>query len=785
MPMFEKDLALLEFPRIRDIIAGHCSFSLSRSLALALAPSTDIDEIKPRLEESAEARRLLELEPGFSIYGLAYIAEEARFAALGRVLEPKTLSEIRRSLGMLRRLKAKLNEAAGEAPRLHAIAAGIGDFGHLEKTIDKAISPEGELLPNASDKLASIRSRLRGKRAEVVEKLQNYIQSDATRRYIQEPIVTEREGRFAIAVKAEYKGEIKGIVHDVSNSGATVFVEPFAALELGNEFKELEIEESREIERILTELSVQLGAVAVSIEDSLDAAARIDLALAKGHYARRAKAREAAIYQPSATDPAVITLDTARHPLIGEAAVPLSVELGKDFSIMVITGPNTGGKTVALKTIGLLCLMTQAGLPVPAAEKTRLPLLQGVFADIGDEQSVQAALSTFSGHMSNIARILKSASSNCLVVLDELGSSTDPQEGSALARAILLHLQAKGILGAATSHFTDLKVFAHVTPGLQNASFDFNPETLTPTYHLTLGMPGGSNAIATAARFGLPESVIANARGFLAEGARQLEELLTELQTEKKRLEDLDKIVSREKEALQRQNKALGAELKTLREEKQALLQRARDSIVEEVAALQKELKMARAAMEREKSQAAVANAREVSDLVRTRLKQGIWQTKTEAPAALDETISVGDRVWVKEAEVEATVTAINEKTGQIEVAAGSLGFKLGREGVVKSGASPTRIQEPKIRIISAGRSVGLELDLRGKRADDIEPLLDSYLNDAATANLPEVRIIHGFGTGAVRSIVREMAAKHPLVRSFSSAPRDQGGDGATVLRLK
>ena len=428
--------------------------------------------------------------------------------------------------------------------------------------------------------------------------------------------------------------------------------------------------------------------------------------------------------------------------------------------------------------------MTQAGLPVPAGQKTRLPVLKGVFADIGDEQSVQAALSTFSGHMSNIARILKNVSSNCLVVLDELGASTDPQEGSALARAILLHLQAKGVLTVATSHYTDLKVFAHVTPGLQNASFDFDPETFNPTYHLTLGMPGGSNAIATAARFGVPESVINAARGFLAEGVRQFEELLTELQGEKKRLEDLDKVLSRETETLQRQNKTLGAELKTIREEKRAIIQHARDAIVEEVASLQKDLKLARAALEREKSQATVINAKEVSEIIRSRLKQGVWQPQIETPAGEDESFSVGDRVWLREAEIEGTVIAINERTGQVEVSAGPISFKLGREGLVRAKGAG-KFSSPKVKIRSAGKSVGLELDLRGKRADDIERLLDEYLNDAATANLPEVRIIHGFGTGAVRSIVREQAAKHPLVNSFTSAPRDQGGDGATLLRLR
>ncbi|PVV85117.1 endonuclease MutS2 [Dehalogenimonas alkenigignens] len=783
--MHEKDLTLLEFPRIREIVSGYCSFSMSRALALELLPSSELDQIKRRLAESAEARRLLELEPGFSVYGLSDIAEPARYAALGRVLEPKILAEIRKSLGLLRRLKSKLDETAVSTPLLNQAASEIGDFAHLEKNLDKAISPEGSLLPHASEKLSLIRLRLRTKRSEVMERLQDFIQSDNTRRYIQEPIITEREGRFAIPVKAEHKGEIKGIVHDVSNSGATVFVEPFSTLDLGNEFKELEIEEMREIERILTELSAQVGALAPAIENGLGAAAKIDFALAKAGYAKRAGAREVEVYEPSATDPAMIRLDTARHPLLGAGAVPLSIELGKDFSILVITGPNTGGKTVALKVIGLLCLMTQAGLPVPAGEKTRLPVFRGIFADIGDEQSVQAALSTFSGHMSNIARILNNLKEKSLVLLDELGASTDPQEGSAIARAVLLHLLAKGVIGGATSHFTDLKVFAHVTPGMQNASFDFNPQTLAPTYHLTLGMPGGSNAIATAARFGIPAEVIGQAEAMLTEGTRQLEQLLAELQVEKKRLTDIEKTLEREKELLQKQNQALALELKTHREEKQAIIQQARDNVIEEVAALQKDLKQARNALERQKSEAALLMARNVSEDVRERLKKGIWQVPDSAKPDTDEgQLTAGDRVWLKEAEVEAVVLSQNERTGQVEVSSGPLRFKLGREGVTRL-TGKSKDPRPAVQVLSSGRNARLELDLRGRRAEHVSPMLDEFLDDAASASLQEVRVIHGHGTGVLRSIVRELAARHPLVASLSAAPRDQGGDGATMLRLK
>lgn len=784
--MLLKDLALLEFPRIRSMIADYCSFELSREKASALDPSTDISRIHAWLKECAEARTLLEMEPGFSIFGLSDISQEVHSTELGRILETKKLAEIRRSLGVLRHLKSKLSETAAETPLLTTIAAEIGDYRRLEKNLERTISPEGELMSDASDKLTDIRRKLRHKRSEITDKLQHLIESESSRRFIQEPIITEREGRFSIAVKAEYKGEIKGIVHDVSNSGATVFVEPFAALESGNELKELEIAEGREIERILTELSAEIGRASKSILAGLESAAIIDLALAKALYARRAKAVEAVVYQPSPSEPAVIKLDNARHPLLGGTAVPLSLELGRDYSILVITGPNTGGKTVALKTIGLLCLMAQAGLPVPAEPGTTLPVFNGIYADIGDEQSVQEALSTFSGHVSNIARILHHMGEGDLVLLDELGASTDPQEGSALARAILLRLHEMKVLGTATSHYADLKAFAHATAGMQNASFEFDPQTLEPTYQLTLGIPGGSNAIATAARFGMPESVIKAAKNMLEEGSRQLEKLLNELQAEKTRFGDLNKLLEREKADLTRQNQRLAEELRKIKDEKQTIIRNARDSIVEEMAVLQKELKQAHSLLKKERSFESLAMARKVSELARAQLKHGIWQQEAkDVSTADDNIIKIGDTVWLKEAEIEASVVDINQKSGQIEVAAGPVRFKLEKSGVVKINGPKSKNTEKSIGIRSADKYISLELDLRGKRADDIEPLLDEYLNSATSANLTEVRIIHGFGKGVVRDIVREQSARHPLVASFRSAPSDQGGDGATVLRLK
>ncbi len=782
--MESKDLELLEFPRIREIIAGYTSFSLSRSAAMSLEPFSDFNEVEARLAESTEARQLLEGEPSIGVTGIEDVTALVKAAVRGKVLDTQALNAVRVTLEVLRALRERVVQHVSTMPRLGAIAAEITPQRALEHGISKAVSPDGELLPDASPKLSSIRGRQRSRRSELLEKLQSYVASDAGKRYVQEPIVTEREGRFVIPVRSEFRGEIKGIVHDVSNSGASVFVEPFQTLELGNELKELQIEEQREIERILSELSSAVGEVSGSIVSGIESAARIDLALAKARFAARFRAAEAQIYRPSSSEPPTIHLDNARHPLLGDSAVPIGIDLGEDYQILLITGPNTGGKTVALKTIGLLCAMTQAGLPIPAAPASRLPVFDGIFADIGDEQSIAQTLSTFGWHMSNISRILKPSEGYNLALLDELGASTDPQEGAALGRAILLYLLDRQYLAAVTTHYTELKVFAHTTPGLENASFDFDPRTLTPTYHLTLGVPGGSNAIATASHFGLPEEVISQARASLSEGSRELETLLVSLQAEKQQLVDVNKELAREKDSFQAQNDTLAREIKKLSDEKKALVRSARDEVVAEVAALQKEIDAASSELKKESTQSSISRAKDASRRVRERLNQGVFAKQAEAPAGEAGELSVGDSVWLERYEVKGKISAIDKENGKAEVRAGALRFVVGLDDVRKISDERTE-QNESVKLHAAPRSVPMELDLRGKRAEEVEPLLDSYLSDAAVARLPWVRIIHGFGTGAVRSIVREMAAHHSLVKSFKSAGQNEGGDGATVLTLR
>jgi DNA mismatch repair protein MutS2 len=779
-----KDLELLEFPRIREIIAGYTSISLSREAALALQPSSNFGTIENALAQSAEARQLLEGEPSIGTSGIQDVREMLNAARRGKILDTLTLNSVRITLEVLRILHERISHHSEKLPSLAGIASSIVSHKALENAIVRAISQDGELLPDASPKLASIRHSQRSRRANLIDKLQAYITSESGKRYVQEPIVTEREGRFVIPVKSEFRNEIKGIVHDVSNSGASLFVEPWQTLDLGNELKELQIEELHEIERILSELSSSVGAEAASIALGIEASAQIDLALAKARFAARFRATEAQIYEPSASNRPSVHLEDARHPLLGDQAVPISIDLGKDYQILVITGPNTGGKTVALKTIGLLCAMTQAGLPIPASPSSRFPVFNGIFADLGDEQSIAQTLSTFGWHMSNISRILRSASGYNLALLDELGASTDPQEGAALGRSILLYLLEHNFLAAVTTHYTELKVFAHSTVGLENASFDFDPKTLTPTYHMTLGVPGGSNAIATASHFGIPEEIVSKAREALSQGNREMESLLISLQTEKQQLTDLNKELAREKDNFTTQNEILTKEIKKLRDEKKALARSAHDEVVSEVAALMKDIDAASSELKKEVSRTSISRARETSHKVRERLNQGILTTHSDVPKGETGILSVGDNVWLNRYEVKGKISAIDIEKDQLEVSSGALRFQVRRDEVSKTSAG--RPEAPQaVKLHAVARAVPRELDLRGKRAEEIDTLLDGYLSDAAVAKLPWVRIIHGFGTGAVRSIVRDMAGRHPLVKTFKSADQNEGGAGATIIYLR
>jgi DNA mismatch repair protein MutS2 len=793
----DRDLELLEFHKVREILAGFTSFSASRELALNLVPLPDEEKVRLRLNESAEARRLLSLSPDTNVGDVTDIRETAKMAALGKVLPPQSLLEIQKTLSATHRLKSQLLNLSNELPLLSGLAEDIVTLDQLVKDIDGCLSPTGELLDTASPKLASVRHRMRQVRQELLTHLQAIITSPRARKIVQEPIITEREGRYVIPIKVESRRQIRGIVHDVSNTEATVFVEPWTTTETQNELRQLVAEEKDEIERILRTLSAEAGAFKAEIIGNIELIADIDLALAKARYAREAKATEPIIVAAARSARAggaepggMLRLVQGRHPLLRKKAVPLSVEIGRDFSVLVITGPNTGGKTVALKTIGLLSLMAQAGLPIPAQAESRIPVFDGVYADIGDEQSIEQTLSTFSWHIGNIIRIINNATAQSLVLLDELGTNTDPGEGSALGRAVLLHFLSQRTMAVATTHYTELKALAHAADGMENAALDVDPVTMAPTYHLTVGIPGGSNALATASRLGLPEDIVTCARQMLSESSQEIETLLSHLVIEQKSVESLRQSLEKELREVEQNGADLKNRLRQLEEDRRRIIKQTRDEMSREAAELQMKVREAAAELRKEKSRERIEQARRALAEAQERLDTEAWQAgpvietgETEAEAS---PITAGDTVWLRDASVPATVLSVSDERRLVEVQAGKVKMTLRLDSVekripatghVKTGGTLIRREMRKPR-------VSLELDLRGKRAEEIEPLLDGYLNEASLSGLSRVRIIHGIGTGTVRQIVRESLASHPLVMSFQPGEQGEGGDGVTIVSM-
>ena len=482
----------------------------------------------------------------------------------------------------------------------------------------------------------------------------------------------------------------------------------------------------------------------------------------------------------------LLRLVNARHPLLKGKPVPLTIEMGRDYTALVITGPNTGGKTVALKTVGLLALMAQSGLPIPVAHESCLPIFDNIYADIGDEQSIEQTLSTFSWHMGNIVHILKESTDKSLVLLDELGTATDPSEGSALAQSILLHFIQAGTYVVATTHFSELKAFAHATPGLSNASLDFDPVTLSPTYHLTVGVPGGSNALAIASQLGIPEDIIEGARQRLSQNALEIEALLADLNAAKLKLDETQNSLKKDKEIAETIRRELELERQKFKENEQNILHDIRSRLVRDGDELQREIRDAMNELKKSKSQEKLEQAQKALNAMREQLKGKNWKpTQTSAEEQAATAFALGQKVWLSGMGLQGVIVAAEDSNGQLEVQIGNTKIKMSPENLEKAKAGP---KKPQYFSPGSGalprRVAALELDLRGRRADEVEYELEAYLNDASMANLPQVRIIHGVATGVVRQIVRSFLTKHPLVQSFSPGKKEEGGEGVTVVKL-
>jgi DNA mismatch repair protein MutS2 len=876
MAIAQQTLDTLEFPKIREQLARHTAFSASRELALALLPSTDAYEIRLRQRRTGEARRLLDERPDVSIGGARDVRPAVGRARRGGVLEAGQFLEIGGTLASSRRLRVtltKLDEAI--FPQLRELAEDLPTLPALEDQIVRTIGDDGTVLDSASPKLAHLRAEVRIAFGRLQEKLQNIISSSQYGDALQEPIITVRNGRYVVPVKSGSKRVVRGLVHDQSASGATLYVEPMAVVELNNKWRQLQLEEEEEVARILAELSDLVGAEATRIIAGVEALAAIDLAFAKAKYATNLRCVEPEIVEglnsasldDSASDDSALSpqsspliLTQARHPLLDQArVVPTDLYLGGAFRILLITGPNTGGKTVALKTTGLLALMAQAGLHIPARDPSRLPVFGQIFADIGDEQSIEQSLSTFSSHMTNIIRILRALENPttddrrptadqrlttnderakpskrlgeeelerlanwrkvepgewapvepltpepqlALVLLDELGAGTDPVEGAALARAIVEQLLALGVLGVATTHYAELKAFAYATDGVENSSVEFDVETLAPTYKLTIGLPGRSNALAIASRLGLAPTLVERARATMAHEDAHVEDLLAGIHREREAAAGERSRAEELRADAEKYRERLAEELREFELRREAEWQAARDQLEDELREARGQLRrlrdefrsvsLTRQWMEEaeKRLQETQSQVKEIVRAPRQRSEAGELATQAPSPALQQQAprpLQVGDTVLVRSVGLSGEILSIDEVEQTAEVQVGGFRMQadlaeLRREKQGERKDEARRAPAPSSSL-PPPPDVAMNFDMRGWRAADVVEKLDRYLNDAYLAGLPFVRLIHGKGTGALRQVVRDVLGGHPLVASFGSGGSD-GGEGVTVARL-
>jgi len=798
--MDTKSLTILEYPKILERLAQYCAFAASADKARQLTPTADIEEARRRQAVTREAVSMLTTRPDLTIGGARDVREVVDLANHGGVLIPTDLLDIKSTLVAARTL-VRLFERAGDSfPNLFEIANRMPPPSGLIDAISRSISERGEIMDSASDKLAAIRHDLRISHDRLLTKMQRMVGDPRNAPYLQEAIITQRDGRYVLPLRAEFKGRIKSIVHDQSSSGATLFVEPIAVVELNNQFRELQLAERDEERRILAELSQQVARQIEDILQTVETIADLDLAFACAKYADETRSTEPALVEiplpasgvNSAHPGTIIRLYQARHPLLDpQTVVPIDLELDPQTYALVITGPNTGGKTVTLKTAGLLALMAQSGLHIPAHSGSQLSVFQNVYADIGDEQSIEQSLSTFSGHITNIIHILEKADRRSLVILDELGAGTDPQEGAALARSLLNHLLSQSVTTLVTTHHPELKAYAHATPGVVNASVEFDLETLRPSYHLTIGLPGRSNALAIAQRLGMPEAIVSAARADLDPADLRAEDLLDEIHRQRDLARQARASTEQARWEAESMRNELAERLEQIEDERRDLLEKARQQAEQEVRQVQDELREVRRSLARARQP--VESLQSVEEQVQA-LEETVEEPVQRRVPKLGEkplrrAVRLGDKVRLRSLNMQGVLTSLSEDEAEVQV--GVLRVRARRSDLILAGDAVAASQETPA---SAPRpatpanfpaSPGLELDLRGQRADEAQDALERYLDSAYLAGLPWVRIIHGRGTGKLRDMVRQALQGHPQVRSFEAGGDKEGGEGVTVVKLR
>lgn len=790
-----KHFEALELPKILKRLAELTACEEAYDAALQMRPETDFFAAQQLLSQTEAAHILIAKFGAPSFGGLRNVNNALHRAQAGSTLSMRELLDIAGTLRVLRGILVWREKSAGMQTAIDDLFGDICANKYLEDKINAAILSEDEMSDNASAELKNIRRKIRAQDAHIRAQLEKLIHSPTYKNSLQEAIVTQRNGRFVVPVKSERRTEIAGMVHDTSASGSTVFIEPASVVEANNEIKVLESRERDEIERILTELSAEAGTFYDSIRIGFESAVALNLIFSKANLAYQMKASK-----PILNAAGEIELKKARHPLLdGKTAVPIDVRLGSDFDALVITGPNTGGKTVSIKTLGLLTLMAACGLYIPAADNSRVAVFQNVLADIGDEQSIEQSLSTFSAHMTNLVAIDRETNDSTLVLIDELGAGTDPAEGAALAVAILEALRQKGAKIAATTHYSELKEYALSTPRVENASCEFSVETLRPTYKLLIGVPGRSNAFAISARLGLRQEIIAQAQGLMTSEEKRFEDVVdtleqtrAEMEREKQRTLELQTEINRVRESAQKKYEEAAAksekELERARKEAARLVENARraaNSLLMEVDRLKKEqAKEKNAAEMARKAKAAMkSHLNAIDDLTAER-----FDDAADDDYVLPRALQIGDAVFVTTLGTNGTVVSLPDGKGNLEIQAGAMKMKVAQENLrLRSGkAKPSGL--PRRTGVSHDRapvSGAMRVDLRGKNAEEAILDLDQFLDSAVRAGLNEVTIVHGKGTGVLRKAVQTHLRTHPNIRTFRLGVYGEGEDGVTIAELQ
>ena len=782
--MNERNLRVLEFPKIRARMAALATTEMGRACALELMPSSDPFLVRRMQQQTEEASTVLAYNGSNPIAAFTDVRPFLKLAQIGSTLSAKAILQIADAMKASRLVRSALVTDREDTPLLTELGSRLYANRRLEEDIFDAILSEDEISDHASPELNDIRRHIRVLNDRIRDKLNSIVRSPSTVKYLMDAIITMRNGRYVVPVKAECRANVPGIVHDQSGTGSTLFIEPMSVVEAGNELKQWAVKEKNEIERILAAFSAQIGPDAELIGDSLENLAEIDMI-----FARAALGRSMNAVPPKLNEEGRVNLIRARHPLIDpDKVVPSNLWLGSDFTTLVITGPNTGGKTVTLKTVGLLSLMAQAGMQIPAAYGSELAIFDEIFADIGDEQSIEQSLSTFSSHMTNIVDILDRVTENSLVLFDELGAGTDPTEGAALAMAILNRLLERKVRTMATTHYSELKVFALSTPGVENASVEFNVETLRPTYRLSIGVPGKSNAFEISRKLGLPEEIIDSAKEKLSGDQVRFEDVIANAEyhrqiaeKERKLAEEAHLETQRLRDEAEKLRSDLAAhrerDLRKAKDEARRILQRAQRESEQLIADLKKK------------------NSGELKEhelhAMRAKLQSAIDETseKIEAPAGVGEvptSVQVGDTVELTNLGTKAVILTLPDSRGECTVQAGALKLKAKlRDMRTAQPDKPKKQPKSASRIHVAARPVETECDVRGCNLEEALLAVDLFLDGAVLNRLRTVSIIHGKGTGILRAGIHKHLKTHSAVKEFRLGRYGEGEDGVTIVTLK